>query len=55
MGGINGLQLAYRQPPALKAVVSVALTTHRFADDIQFMGGCLLSGNASWAGQMFAY
>ena len=54
-GGFNSLQLAYRQPPALKAVVSVASTTDRYADDIHFMGGCLLSDNANWAGQMFAY
>lgn len=54
-GGFNGLQLAYHQPEALKAVVSVASTTDRYADDIHFMGGCLLSDNANWAGQMFAY
>ncbi|XHE58794.1 CocE/NonD family hydrolase [Phaeobacter sp. BS52] len=54
-GGFNGLQLAYRQPPALRAVVSVASTTDRYADDIHFMGGCLLSDNVNWAGQMFAY
>ena len=54
-GGFNGLQLAYRRPPELKAVVSVASTTDRYADDIHFMGGCLLSDNANWAAQMFAY
>ena len=54
-GGFNGLQLAYRQPEALKAVVSIASTTDRYADDIHFMGGCLLSDNAGWAGTMFAY
>ncbi|EBA18168.1 hypothetical protein RSK20926_10634 [Roseobacter sp. SK209-2-6] len=54
-GGFNGLQLAYRQPPALKAVVSVASTTDRYADDIHYMGGCLLSDNANWGSQMFAY
>lgn len=54
-GGFNGLQLAYRQPEALKAVVSVASTTDRYADDIHYMGGCLLSDNANWGSQMFAY
>ncbi|MFS4580831.1 CocE/NonD family hydrolase [Phaeobacter sp. C3_T13_0] len=54
-GGFNGLQLAARQPEALKAVVSVASTVDRYADDIHFMGGCLLSDNANWASQMFAY
>ena len=54
-GGFNGLQLAYRRPPELKAVVSVASTTDRYADDIHYMGGCLLSDNTNWAAQMFAY
>lgn len=54
-GGFNGLQLAYRRPPELKAVVSIASTADRYADDIHFMGGCLLSDNANWAAQMFAY
>ncbi len=54
-GGFNGLQLAFRQPKALKAVVSVASTTDRYADDIHFMGGCLLSDNFNWSSQMFAY
>lgn len=54
-GGFNGLQLAYRRPEALKAVVSVASTADRYADDIHFMGGCLLSDNANWGSQMFAY
>lgn len=54
-GGFNGLQLAYRRPEALKAIVTVASTTDRYADDIHFMGGCLLSDNANWSSQMFAY
>ena len=54
-GGFNGLQMAYRRPEALKAVVSVASTVDRYADDIHYMGGCLLSDNKNWASQMFAY
>ncbi|UWQ89792.1 CocE/NonD family hydrolase [Rhodobacteraceae bacterium M382] len=54
-GGFNGLQLASRQPEALKAVISVASTVDRYADDIHFMGGCLLSDNINWSSQMFAY
>lgn len=54
-GGFNGLQLAFRRPPALKAVVSVASTTDRYADDIHYMDGCLLSDNVNWSSQMFAY
>ena len=53
-GGFNGLQLAFRQPVAQKAVVSVASTTDRYADDVHYMGGCLLVDNFNWASQMFA-
>ncbi|MDN3555340.1 CocE/NonD family hydrolase [Halomonas maura] len=54
-GGFNGLQLAARQPPELKAVVSVCSTDDRYADDVHYMGGCLLGDNLSWASTMFAY
>ncbi|MEX0345874.1 MAG: CocE/NonD family hydrolase [Rhizobiaceae bacterium] len=54
-GGFNGLQLAFRRPDALKAVVTVCSTADRFADDIHFMGGCLLTDNFNWGGQMNAY
>ncbi|TIO26764.1 MAG: CocE/NonD family hydrolase [Mesorhizobium sp.] len=54
-GGFNGLQLAYRRPPALKAVISIASTVDRYADDGHFMGGCLLSANVDWATQLGAY
>lgn len=54
-GGFNGLQLAYRRPPALKAIVTVCSTVDRYADDIHYMGGCLLTDNFNWAGQMHAY
>ncbi len=54
-GGFNGLQIAARQPPELKAVISVASTDDRYADDVHYMGGCLLGDNISWASVMFAY
>lgn len=54
-GGFNGLQLAARQPPELQAVISVASTDDRYADDVHYMGGCLLGDNLSWASVMFAY
>ncbi|CDX24968.1 Glutaryl 7-ACA acylase-like protein [Mesorhizobium plurifarium] len=54
-GGFNGLQLAYRRPPALKAVISMGSTVDRYSDDGHFMGGCLLSGNIDWATQLCAY
>jgi len=54
-GGFNGLQIAAMQPPALKAIVSVCSTDDRYADDVHYMGGCLLGDNLSWASTMFAY
>jgi len=54
-GGFNGLQIAMRQPPALKGVVAVCATDDRYGDDVHYMGGCLLGDNLSWATVMFAY
>ena len=54
-GGFNGLQLAARQPPNLAAVITVCSTDDRYADDVHYMGGCLLGDNLSWASTMFAY
>jgi uncharacterized protein len=54
-GGFNGLQIAALQPPELKAVITVCSTDDRYADDVHYMGGCLLGDNLSWASVMFAY
>ncbi len=54
-GGFNALQVAARQPPGLSAIVTVCSTDDRYADDVHYMGGCLLSDNLSWASTMFAY
>ena len=54
-GGFNCLQTAYRQPPALKAVVAVCATSDRFADDIHYKGGCLLGENFGWGAVMLSY
>lgn len=54
-GGFNSLQIAALQPPELKAVITVASTDDRYADDVHYMGGCLLSDNLSWASVMFAH
>ena len=54
-GGFNGLQIAALQPPELKAVITVCSSDDRYADDIHYMGGCLLTDNLSWASTMFAF
>ncbi len=55
-GGFNGLQIAARRPPQLKAVISLCSTDDRYADDVHYMGGCLLGSEMlGWAATMLAY
>jgi len=54
-GGFNGLQLAALDPPEVGAVVTVCSSDDRYSDDVHYMGGCLLTDNLSWAGNMFAF
>ncbi len=54
-GGFNGLQVAARRPPALRCVISVYSTDDRYADDIHYMGGCLINENPNWAFTMFGH
>ncbi len=55
-GGFNGLQIAALRPPELSAVISVASTDDRYADDVHYMGGCLLAWDMlPWATTMLAY
>jgi len=54
-GGFNGLQVAARQPENLKAVISICSTDDRYADDVHYMGGCLLGYNLGWATTMLGY
>jgi putative CocE/NonD family hydrolase len=53
-GGFNGLQVAARRPPALKAIVTIASTDDRYADDVHFMGGCLLGDKLGWGSTIFS-
>ena len=54
-GGFNALQVAARRPPALRAIITTFSTDHRYADDIHYMGGCLLNDNLWWGSIMLAY
>ena len=55
-GGFNGLQIAARRPPQLKAIITVASTDDRYADDVHYRGGCLLASDMlEWASRMFAW
>ena len=49
-GGFNGLQIAARRPPALKAIVTLCSTDDRYADDAHYMGGTFLTtAGLEWA------
>jgi uncharacterized protein len=52
-GGFNGLQIAARRPPALKAIVTICSTDDRYADDVHYMGGTLLTAGLDWASFLF--
>lgn len=54
-GGFNGLQIAARQPPALKTIITVGSTDDRYATDVHWVGGCLSKDNFDWSSTMFAH
>ncbi|MDQ6432564.1 CocE/NonD family hydrolase [Mesorhizobium sp. LHD-90] len=51
-GGFNSLQVAARRPPALKAIIAHCATDDRYADDIHYMGGALLTEQEMWSNFM---
>ena len=54
-GGFNSLQVAAHRPPALKAIITHCSTDDRYADDVHFMGGCLLIDNFFWGSGFFEF
>jgi putative CocE/NonD family hydrolase len=54
-GGFNSLQVAARRPPALKAIITVASTDDRYADDMHYMGGCVLMDTMGWGATFLGY
>ncbi|MFZ2871525.1 CocE/NonD family hydrolase, partial [Zavarzinia sp.] len=52
-GGFAALQIAARRPPALKAIITCCSTDDRYADDVHYMGGCLLSDGITWGNALF--
>ena len=54
-GAFAALQVAARRPASLRAVVISSFTDDRYADDMHYMGGAMLSDNLAEAGTMFAY
>jgi uncharacterized protein len=55
-GGFNSLQVAARRPPSLRAIITLCSTDDRYADDVHYMGGCVLGFYIlSWASTMLAF
>ncbi|WP_416148803.1 CocE/NonD family hydrolase [Salipaludibacillus sp. HK11] len=55
-GGFNGLQVAARQHPALKTIITLCSTDDRYADDVHYRGGNILASDMLWwASTMFVY
>lgn len=55
-GGFNGLQVAARQHPALKTIITLCSTDDRYSDDVHYRGGNILASDMLWwASTMFAY
>ena len=53
--GFNGLQIAARRPPSLKAIVTLCSTDDRYADDVHYVGGGLNGENVAWGAAMNAF
>ncbi|WP_031214098.1 CocE/NonD family hydrolase, partial [Mesorhizobium sp. L2C084A000] len=52
-GGFSALQVAARQPKGLKAIITACSTDDRFADDVHYMGGCVLNDTLVWGTSCF--
>jgi putative CocE/NonD family hydrolase len=48
-GGFNALQVAARRPPALKAIMALCCSDDRYADDVHYFGGNLLTEDGMWS------
>lgn len=55
-GGFNGLQIAALRPEPLKAIITIASTDDRYAEDVHYSGGCVVASEMlPWASRMLAY
>ncbi|WP_101842065.1 CocE/NonD family hydrolase [Halobacillus sp. Marseille-P3879] len=55
-GGFNSLQVAARQHPTLKAIITLCSTDDRYSDDVHYRGGNILASDMLWwSSTMFAY
>ena len=49
--GFNSLQVAARQPSALKAIIAQCATDNRYTDDSHYVGGALTFDDVEWAAE----
>ena len=55
-GGFSALQAAARNPPALRGIVAIHSSDDRYADDVHYIGGCVLASDMlHWSACMSAY
>ena len=55
-GGFSALQAAARNPPALRGIVAIHASDDRYADDVHYIGGCVLASDMlHWSACMSAY
>ena len=55
-GGFSALQAAARNPPALRGIVAIHASDDRYADDVHYVGGCVLASDmVHWSACMTAY
>lgn len=54
-GGFNSLMVAAEAPAPLQAIITVCSSDDVYADNMHYMGGCLLGDNLSEATVMFAF
>jgi len=47
-GGFSALQVAARNPPALKAIITHCSTDDRYTDDAHYEGGCIVGDMFGW-------
>lgn len=53
--GFNSLRVAALRPPALRAIVTACASDDRYADDMHYMGGCLLHDNLQYGATLFTW
>lgn len=54
-GGFNALMVAARRPPALRAIITSCSTDDRYADDMHYAGGCLLTDMLDWGAAFLTF